>query len=195
MFHTFYFPRIATYDSSFSYLLFLFFKYFDGPAKFSETAYRLTLPWDNPPQETSFQSNIFVYLDHYYGNNIIAHMEVLYKGSNYTEGQGYGIDVPNVTLTGPFFADDQNLTLNTSGKEIDLILKNSSQYGLEYCNNDLQDEVFGYLPVTVTVMSPQQYSFIANHSFVLKMTFEDMETGGWIFYEDSADFTIIVEEG
>ena len=129
----------------------------------------------------TFEQNVFVYLDTttffeygYLDNDtiILAHVEVLYTGSNYTTGQAYGIDIPMVTLTGPTLPESENGTsLNTTGNRLDFILKNSSQYGLEYCYDDLQERVVGYIPITVTVTSPQQYSLLANHSFVLFMTF------------------------
>ena len=115
------------------------------------------------------------FLENYSTENdtiILAHVEVLYIGSNYTNGQGYGIDIPMVTLTGPTLPESENGTsLNTTGNRLDFILKNSSQYGLEYCYDDLQERVVGYIPITVTVISPQQYSLLANHSFSLFMTF------------------------
>ena len=150
-------------------------------ARFSETNYLLELPWNNPPKIEAFEEDVFVYLDttdflKYYstGNEsvILAHVEEDYIGSNYTSGQGYGIDIPMVTLTGPTLPESENGTsLNTTGDRLDFILKNSSQYGLEYCYDDLQERVVGYIPITVTVTSPKQYSLIANHSFTLFMTF------------------------
>ena len=150
-------------------------------ARFSETNYLLELPWNDPPKIESFEQNIFVLPDTtnfveygYFDNDtiILAHVEVLYIGSNYTTGQGYGFDTPMVTLTGPTLPDSENgISLNTTGDQLDFILKNSSQYGLEYCYDDLQERVVGYIPITVTIISPQQYSLLANHSFDLRMTF------------------------
>ena len=129
----------------------------------------------------TFEENVFVYLDtanflEYYSTEndsvILAHVEVLYTGSNYTTGQAYGIDTPMVTLTGPTLLDiEDGTSLNTTGNRLDFILKNSSQYGLEYCYDELQERVVGYIPITVTVISPRQYLVLANHSFVLFMTF------------------------
>ena len=141
----------------------------------------LELPWNNPPRMETFEENIFLYpgttdfLAYESTENdsiVLAHVEVLYTGSNYTTGQAYGIDIPMVTLTGPTLPESENGTsLNTTGSRLDFILKNSSQYGLEYCYDELQERVVGYIPITVTVTSPQQYSLLANHSFVLFMTF------------------------
>ena len=161
------------------------YRYLDGEynsfARFSETNYLLELPWDNPPKVETFEQSVFVYpdvaefLEYNSTENdsiVLAHVEVLYIASNYTTGQGYGIDTPMVTITGPTLPDSENETsLNTTGDRLDFILKNSSQYGLEYCYDDLQDRVVGYIPITVTVISPQQYSLLANHSFSLFMTF------------------------
>ena len=150
-------------------------------ARFAETNYLLELPWDKPPKIKTFEQNVFVYPDTmdfftYLSTEndsiILAHVEVLYTGSSYATGQAYGVDAPMVTLTGPTLSDSENgISLNTTGNRLDFIVKNSSQYGLEYCYDKLQDRVVGYIPITVTVISPQQYSLLANHSFVLSMTF------------------------
>ena len=150
-------------------------------ARFSETSYLLELPWNDPPKMETFEQGLYVYpstsnfMEYGYLDNdtiVLAHVEVLYIGSNYTTGPGYGIDIPMVTLTGPTLPDSENgISLNTTGDRLDFIVKNSSQYGLEYCYDDLQERVVGYIPITVTVISPQQYSLLANHSFTLFMTF------------------------
>ena len=150
-------------------------------ARFLETNYILELPWNNPSKVETFEQNVFVYPDPtgYFEDYaivndtvILAHVELLYIGSHYTTGQGYGIDIPMVTITGPTLPESENgISLNTAGDRLDFILKNSSQYGLEYCYDDLQERVVGYIPITVTVISPQQYSLLANHSFSLFMTF------------------------
>ena len=139
----------------------------------------LELPWNNPSKMETFEGNVLVDFDpnnvlqsSSAGNDVVvlAHIEVLYIGSNYTAGQAYGIDVPMVTLTGPTLPDSVNGTaLNTTGGRLDFILKNSSQYGLEYCYDELQERVVEYIPITVTVTSPEQYSLIANHSFLLSL--------------------------
>ena len=129
----------------------------------------------------TFEVDVFVLLNttkllKYYSKEIntviLTHVEVLYTGSTFATGQAYEIDVPMVRLTGPTLPDSMNGTsLNTTGNHLDFVLKNSSQYGLEYCYNELQERVVGYIPIIVTVTSPQQYSLLANHSFVLSMTF------------------------
>ena len=141
----------------------------------------LEFPWNDPPKIEAFEQRIFVlpgidnFIEEEHSDNdaiVLAHVELLYIESNYITGQGYGIDTPMVTLTGPTLPDSENgISLNTTGDRLDFILKNSSQYGLEYCYDDLQDRVVGYIPITVTVISPQQYSLLANHSFSLFMTF------------------------
>ena len=175
-------------------------------ARFSETNYLMELPWNNPPKMETFEENVFLYPDiaRILKPNIdlviLAHVEVLYTGSSYTTGQAYGIDVPMVTITGPTLPDSENGTsLNTTGNQLDFIVKNSSQYGLEYCYDELQERVIGYIPITVTVTSPQQYSLLANHSFVLFMTFSspnDPFLDARLDYgSDTFNFTISITQG
>ena len=158
----------------------------------------LELPWNNPPKFETFEQNIHVFPDilQYWSSvntTVLAHIEVLYTGSNYTTGQAYGIDVPMVTLTGPTLPEIENGTsLNTTGNRIDLILKNSSQYGLEYCYDELQERVVGYIPITVTVTSPQQYSLLANHSFALHMTFSSTNDPYLNYYLQYKTFNLAI---
>ena len=149
-------------------------------AKFSETNYHLELRWDNPPKMKSFEELVLLYpniIDFLASESnvsdavILAHVEVLYIGSNCTSSQENATKIPTVTLTGPSLSKSKDgISLNTTENQLDFILRNSSKYGLEYCYDGLQERVVGYIPITVTVISPQQYSLLANHSFSLNMT-------------------------
>ena len=127
---------------------------------------------------------------------IVALVEVQHiESSPVTAGDAVD-GTPVLELSGPALPDSvEGTSLNSSSTKLNLILKNSSQYGLEYCYDELQDRLVGYIPIAVTVISPQQYSLLANHTFALRMTFSVMDGISLPIPADTMTFIVSVEAG
>ena len=103
---------------------------------------------------------------------------------------------PILKLTGPTLPDTvKGASLNSSSTKLTFVLKNSSQYGLEYCYDELQKRLVGYIPITVTVTSPSQYSTLANHTFTLRMAFSTLDGTSLPLPTDRMTFVVSVEAG
>ena len=177
-----------------------------SPARFAETTSFLPLVWNDPPVIVTTPVKVFVYLNltRLYGlypslNNdsvIVALVEVQHIESSPVTAVDAVDGTPVVELSGPSLSDSvKGTSLNSSSSKLNLILKNSSQYGLEYCHDELQDRLVGYIPITVTVISPQQYSLLANHTFALRMTFSVIDGTSLPIPADTMTFIVSVEAG
>ena len=177
-----------------------------SPARFAETAYSLSLLWSDPPLTVTVPLKVFMYLNltRLYGfypsltddSLIVANVKLLHVESSPATAEDAVDGTPVLKLTGPILSDSvKGTSLNSSSTELNLILKNSSQYGLEYCYDELQERLVGYLPITVTVISPQQYSLLANHTFTLRMTFSMLDNTKLPLPADILTFVVSVTAG